>query len=354
VVLGEVFLCAGQSNMQLTMSYIEAPELSENTPFNHIRFVNVPVQNTLDVVTSPATDVPLKWEILFNSTLPGFSAVAYYFGEEMYRNLKVPIGIIWVAAGDTIIASWLPAEDAKTIETVYQEERAMTHVRSTSHMFYTMVSPILKYKARGVIWYQGENQPYKYDEYLTKLINVWRREFNNDKLEFTVIQLPGMDNSWNKGWPEIREAQKQVSETLSDCALSINIDCGEKPEIHPKDKKPIGIRAADVTLDRFFGIQDLPQSPMVQSYSVIGTQFVVEFNNAADGLILKNNGIGFEISAGDVFYPAMATVEGNKVFLSSPEVSKPAKARYAYANWPEVSLYNKADMPAEPFDLATK
>lgn len=350
VVLGEVYLCAGQSNMQIPMQYINAPELFEKIAFNHIRFVNVPVQNSVDAVTTPTIDVPLKWEILFNSTLPSFSAVAYYFGEEMFKNLKVPIGIIWVAAGDTIIASWLPTEDAKTISTIYQEERPQTHVRTASHMFYTMISPILQYKVRGVIWYQGENQPFKYDEYLTKLINVWRREFNSN-LEFTIIQLPGLDNSWNEGWPEIRDAQRLVTERLSDCALSINIDCGEKLEIHPKDKKPIGVRAANATLSKFFNLTDLPQSSRVQRFSSSNNKFVVEFNNADDGLILKNDGKGFEISSNDVFYPAIVTIENNRILLSNPAVINPTKARYAYLNWPSVSLFNKSQMPAEPFNL---
>lgn len=351
VLLGEVFICAGQSNMQLPMGSIGAPELTSGIPHDHIRFVNVPVQSTVNPVKEPDTEVALKWDILFNSTLPSFSAVAYYFGEEMYQTLQVPIGIILVAAGDTIIASWLPSEDAQTLKSVYQEDRPITHVRTASHMFYTMLSPILKYKARGVVWYQGENQPYKYEEYLTKLIEVWRREFNNEKLAFTIIQLPGLDNGWNKGWPEIRQAQKIVSENLPNCTISINIDCGEKGEIHPKDKKPIGVRAAYATLSKFFDLKELPQSPMVQSIHLSGNQAIVEFNHAEDGLILKNGGIGFEMSDGMNFFPANAVVDENKVFLTSPSVSVPVAVRYAYENWPEVSLFSKDNLPAEPFYL---
>ncbi|MHB1485301.1 MAG: sialate O-acetylesterase [Saccharofermentanales bacterium] len=477
VKFGEVYLCAGQSNMQINMAYIKAPELKENVDNDNLRFVYVPVQTCDKPVTLPVGDVSMSWQKMSNAVLPNYSAVAYYFSEVMYEKLDVPIGIIWVAAGDTIIASWLPDTEAKSIPDYYQEDRPPYFVRSPAHMYNTMISPILKYKAHGVIWYQGENQDKQYDEFLTKLINVWRRDFKNDTLEFTVIQLPGCDGTWISKWEEIRESQKKVVSTLPLCAMSINIDCGDKVEIHPVDKRPIGERAAYATLTKFFGMKGLPQSPTVKSYKTVGNTLEIEFDNTGAGLILKNNGAGFEIAsnaaqkeaeficpkilsveryneliskmnaedkeifsfyykfftlddykndparlalfkekikistqhdvyvysfmiseddrqistkyvdrqideimkrinytqkdlaldnAGNLvkepvadvenisFYKADAKIVNNKLILSCKGVSNPNMAKYAFANMPVVSLYNKEGMPAEQFNIKVK
>lgn len=297
VLFGEVYLCAGQSNMQINMKEIEAPELKENIDNDRMRFVFVPGQNSDKPITEPIGDIPLTWQKLSSAVLPNYSAVAYYFSDVMYKKLNIPIGIIWVAAGGTIVASWLPNDEAKKLPTIYQALTPPYFIHSPSHMYNTMISPILKYKARGVIWYQGENQLQQYDEFLTKLINAWRRDFKNDKLEFTIIQLPGCGASWISEWAQIRESQKKVASTLPNCAMSINIDCGNIENIHPVDKKPIGERAAYATLTKFFGMKGLPLNPMVKSYKTVGNTLEIEFDNAGSGLILKNGGKGFEIAS---------------------------------------------------------
>ena len=350
VWFGEVFLCAGQTNMQFTMAGIDAPEFQQ-TDFTseNLRIATVPVLTVDHPVTEPYTETAAVWQNIDSGTLASASAVGYYFGVEMQKNLRCPVGIVVCAAGDTIIASWLSTEDVQKLPPIYQGETDYW-VRSPAHMYNTMLHPILNYYFRSVIWYQGENQSYQYDVFLTEMIQDWRQYFQRPDLPFTVIELVACGESWLEKWPEIRAMQRKVCETLGNCTLSVGVDLGEEFEIHPTDKQPVGQRAAYATLNALYS-GDKPNSPVLKKASLQDQQVVLEFTNA-QGLKILGDGKGFEVSPdGKAYYAAQARVEGEKVLLTYDGSFTPAYVRYAWANFsrPLACLYNGGDMPADSF-----
>ncbi|MBE6903793.1 MAG: sialate O-acetylesterase [Ruminococcaceae bacterium] len=348
VWFGEVFLCAGQSNMQFTLSEFSTPPQQAS---RDVRVATVPVLQLKAPVTTPMTDTDMVW-LNMQDSLPNVSAVGYYFAEKMAEELKCPIGIVVCAAGDTIVASWLPEEKASQLPPIYQETRNDYYwVRTASHMYNTMLSPILKGTFKSVIWYQGENQSYQYDIFLTEMINCWREKFEQPKLPFTIIELVGCGDSWIQNWPEIRVMQRKVSEELDNCTISVNIDLGEKNNIHPFDKEPVALRAAYATLNALYNGK-YPDSPVLQKTEFKDNTLRLTFSND-EGMIIKGNAeLAFEISPdGRAWYGASAHLDGNTVVLTYDENIKPVSVRYAWANYcaDMAVLYNKDSMPADTF-----
>ncbi len=355
VWFGEVFLCSGQSNMEVTMYDMKDPLLEQtDVPTGDLRIANVPRVYQDHPETEPHTQTSAVWQDVSTANLAALSAVAYHFGVEMEKQLDCPVGIVVCCAGGTIIVSWLSEEDAAQLPPIYQADHELW-IATPAYMYNTMLHPILNYHFRSVIWYQGENQSYKYDEFLTKLIQNWRKYFDDPDLPFTVIELVGCGDSWIEKWPEIRASQRKVCETLENCTLSVGLDLGEEFDIHPRDKQPVGQRAAYATLNALYG-RDMPESPVLQKATRQGAELVLEFSNGS-GLKIVGESAGFEVSPdGRAYYPATARVEDGKVILTYQEGLVPTHVRYAWVNFPQplICLYNGENMPADSFLAAVQ
>ncbi len=220
----------------------------------------------------------------------------------------------------------------------------------------TMLQRVTPYTVRGFWYYQGESDdhlPYSYSALLSQLIRRWRTDFEDSTLPFIFTQLPAFcndDDTEAKNWCIIREAQEDVYKTVKNTAMNVILDCGTFANIHPTDKKPVGERMASLAMSLVYGGSEKEAlAPMYRGFYADGSVLTLYFDNIFDGLELRGEGAGFELAGetGD-YYPAKAEVRGDSVELTSENVPVPVRARYAWKNYPEFSLYGKNGLPAAP------
>ncbi len=363
ILVGDVYICSGQSNMLMQVGGLKDKTL-RNTPVpDKIRLFHVWTEPT----AAPQEDFQNAYSVWVKtdesniSQYDNFSAVGYIFGRTLYEELNIPIGIIQSCEGGTIAAAWMPEEDAKTVNKINQREDVQRQM--PSRMYNGMIHPLRKYTVKGVLWYQGESDlgNTTYQHSMTTLIKSWRREFGNENMTFTLIQLP----RWaSNNWFDLREQQKATALAVPNCSYSVNLDCGEAADIHPNDKEPVGVRAAQATLRAFYGQTKFKQSPAYKSHRIEGKKVYVTFSNVDKGLFFQTEktpgakdwttvteGTAFEImDESGVYYPATAVLQGNTLVLTST-IAEPKGIRYAYGNFPAVSLFDKNGLPAEQFQI---
>ena len=226
--------------------------------------------------------------------------------------------------------------------------------------FNGQIAPLQPLAIKGVIWYQGETDRNKgalYEEYFKALIHDWRQGFKNPKLPFVYVQLPGFiqkgsDAKVQDGnlYPAIREAQLQTLK-VANTAMAITIDIGDKFDIHPRIKKPVGERLAKAALGKVYGHGSTYMGPIVKTIDLTGGQIEISFEQVGDGLKVKGETLkGFQLAGKDgQFVDAAAKITGSKVIVTAEEVSEPKFVRYAWAGFSEANLYNSLNLPASPF-----
>jgi sialate O-acetylesterase len=402
VRVGDVWICAGQSNIdwpvELTAEAATACAAASGSGVSHFRVAHQPSDTPLD---SEATVG--RWENATAETVGHFSAVGYFFGEELARLAGVPIGLVTVAWGGTPIESWLslpslqasrawsgfsarwtealrefPARQLAYPELDRAWRAADEAARRTGQpnplpwpqppvgpgtayapaaLFHGMVQPLAPFPARGVVWYQGESNVGRADEYaelLAALIGDWRRDFARSDLPFVVVQLPNFADKDPAGsaWAELRAAQAVAVRATTDALLVPAIDLGDADDIHPRAKRALGQRLARATAAAWLGRTDLPQAPVVRSVRSEGGRVVVEFETAsALHAVPADAGGGFELAGVDgKFFPAEAQITANRVELTCAAVAAPRTVRYAWANQPSGLVHNEVGAAA-PFFL---
>jgi len=364
ILIGYVYICSGQSNVLMQVGALKDKTLL-NTPVpDEIRLFHVwtkPSEKPLEDCTS-RYDMWVQTSTMGVGHYDSFSALGYLYARELHEKTGVPIGIIQAAEGATLAASWLPQADVSKVNSINQAQDAAQRL-IPSRMYNGMVHPLRKYTVKGVLWYQGESDlgNTTYDKTLEVFVSSWRRVFNNDKMTFTIVQLPryGQQN-----WFELRELQKKAATAIQNCTYCVTIDCGEVNDIHPQDKEIVAVRAAQATLRDFYGKTEYKKNPVYKSHQISGSTVKVTFSNIDKGLFFQTektpggkdwttvtNGTGFEIKdASGKYFPATATLDGNTLVLTS-SVAQPKGIRYAYGNFPEVSLFDKNGLPAEQFAI---
>ena len=237
------------------------------------------------------------------------------------------------------------------------------------------ISPIAGYKFRCAVWYQGEGQPSRYAESMLKLIEGWRRDFGYE-LPFLIVQLPRYGEndtlpdqyaSMGLNMPsisltpfQIREEQKKITEQATKCTYSVNVDLGDYDELHPYDKKPVGMRAAYKVMEYFYGTQGIWSGARLDRAVLEGSKVKLYFKNVGGGIVVKNNGINLEVAGSDgVYYPAtIEKTESDCVIIGCGEVSAPVSVRYGANNYPRIdrndvslymSLFTSEGFPVEQF-----
>ncbi len=376
VLVGEVWICSGQSNMEWPLrASMNAQEEIAAAKYPQIRLFNV-----LGHVVSPTPKDELngKWQTCSPETISGFSAVGYFFGRRLQKELNVPIGLIGSNWGGTRIEPWTsPAAfkesaDLKAESAKVEAYTATTKVsgRDPSAIYNAMIHPLAPFAMRGGIWYQGESNGNEGESYYHKkkaLIAGWRKLFNPD-LAFYWVQLanfrkPNEDPAGGDGWARLREAQRKALE-VKHTGMAVITDIGAANDIHPRNKQDVGHRLAQWALHQTYDKKELvPSGPLYKSHKVDGDKIVLSFEHTGSGLMVgKKNGLEptqeadgplkhFAIAGEDKKWVwADAKIEGDTVVVSSDEVKNPVAVRYAFTTNPEgANLYNKEGMPASPF-----
>lgn len=362
VLVGEVWLCSGQSNMERQLGprppqqpiyNWEQERDSANYPL--IREYYVPLKYS----KAPIEDVNNHWTVCSPQTVSDFTAVGYFFAKNLYAKMQVPIGIIFSAFGGT------PAEDWTSVAALEAnpklKELIQNYAKTISGpgwkpegqciggLYNGMIYPLLPYAIKGVAWYQGEannSRAAEYQELLPTMINNWRQDFKNPGMPFLIVQIAP-----HKGMtPEIREAQFLVAKKVRKAGLIVTTDCGDSADIHPAHKQPVGERLAIAAGGLAYGVKGEYSGPVFEQFSQGKDAIMVSFAHAGKGLVAKGGKLtGFEISNGDSYYPADGVIRGNKVILTSEKVPHPTLVRYGWSNVPVVNLYNQEGLPASPF-----
>jgi len=357
ILVGEVWIASGQSNMQWSVKQSDKPEETVAASANPmIRLITVPRRATADV----QTDVDAKWVECGPSTVGDFSAVAYFFGADLAKNLKVPVGLISTNVGGTPAEAWTSREAIAADPTLkaYHGVAATDKTHSPAGLFNAMINPLVPYAIRGAIWYQGESnagRAYEYRTLFTTMIKDWRTRFGQGDFPFLVVQLAPFTaikpEPGESDWAELREAQYMSTKSLPNVDMAVITDLGDEKDIHPKWKAPVGERLALAARAKTYGEKIEYSGPTVSNIANEGDKIVLTFDHAEGGLVAKDGELtGFTIAGEDrKFAKAKAEILGNKVTVSSPDVKKPVAVRFGWANFPVVNLFNKAGLPATPF-----
>ncbi len=357
VVVGEVWFCSGQSNMEVTMSSRrkvkdwEKEVAAANWPL--IRHFNV----DHCVSAKPLDDVPAKWVDTTPRTIPPQSAVAFFFGETLHRELKVPVGLINSSWGGTRIEPWTPAGHPDDLWLLQNLGRRGRPHDVPTVLWNGMVAGLCPFAIKGAIWYQGCANRTDGATYLDKtvaLVRGWRREWGQGDFPYFLVQLAPYDygNAKDTTLALIQEAQARVPGKVPNSGYTVVNDVGDVKDIHPTDKRTVGMRMADQALDRVYGRFVRPwRTPTLKSFKAEGGTFRVSLNDA-EGLKTRDGKSPneFELRGVDgVWRPARAVIDGCDVILAADSVDEPVAMRFAAYNGSTPNLVNGHGLPVGPF-----
>jgi sialate O-acetylesterase len=399
ILVGEVWVCSGQSNMQWPVRQsANAEQEIAAASYPKIRLFTVERK----VATTPQDNCTGKWVECSPETVGDFSAVAYYFGRELHKELATPIGLIHTSWGGTPAEAWTsptaieqntvfdpivarykealavyPKAKKEYDERLQQWRKDAEQAKAAgarpparpseplgpnspwapAGLYNAMVAPLIPYAIRGAIWYQGESnagRAYQYRDLFPAMIKSWWRAWPQIGFPFLYVQLANYmqvkDEPGDSTWAELREAQLMTL-ALPDTGMAVIIDIGEADNIHPKNKQDVGKRLALWALARTYAKAVVYSGPLYKSMDIQDSQVILHFDHVGGGLVAKGGPLkGFAIAGADRhFVWADARIDGDTVVASSDKVKEPVAVRYAWADNPVCNLYNEAGLPASPF-----
>ncbi len=404
VLVGEVWVCSGQSNMEFAVwnhgvfggvKNAEQEVAAANYPLLRLFIVQKAVAG------KPQSGVQGQWVVAAPATVGNFSAVGYFFGRDLYRTMKFPVGMIDSTWGGTEAEAWTSDEaleadpDLKVVADSWRQriaefphvleqyeqklgewEKAAEEAEASGKvalaipeapkdprsnpwrdagLWNGMVAPLTPYAIAGAIWYQGESNAgfaYQYRKVFATMIEQWRSSWGEGDFPFLFVQLASFSvgGQPSDSWAVLRESQEKTL-ALPKTGMAVAIDIGESHDIHPKNKQEVGRRLALAAEGIAYSRKIEYRGPTFKSLRADKGTLRLRFTHVAGGLVVRGQRlIGFEIAGQDQqFFPAEAKIEGNEVVLSTSRVQKPVAARYAWANDPRCNLYNKVGLPAPPF-----
>ena len=396
ILVGEVWVCSGQSNMAFGLSgSVNGKATIDAAGDDQLRLFAAHAQATDESQES----IGGSWAVDSPQSAGGFSAVGYYFGKALRKKLGVPVGLIRSAVGGTVAEAWTARDELEKNPTLkplldFQQQRIEAHPKAQAAyassetkllqqyeaavtkakaegtrlprkpqppmhpsedknrptgLYNGSIVPLQPYAIKGAIWYQGESNSSRGEQYRTlfpAMISSWRRAWGQGDFPFLFVQItPHQGMS-----PEVREAQRVTTETTQNTAMAVTVDVGHPTDIHPKQKQPIGERLALAARALAYSEDVEYSGPTYDSMSVDGSRVILHFKHLGGGLVAKDGDLkGFVIYGKDKEAEATAKIEGDTIVVSSDEVSDPVGVRYGWANVPDVNLFNKADLPASPF-----
>lgn len=399
VLVGEVWICSGQSNMEWPVSRAKDAE-AEIAGADNPR-IRLFVTEKF-VAAKPRADTTGQWVECRPDSVDRFSAVGYFFGRQLHEALDRPIGLVQSVWGGTPAEAWTSREmlesheilhpildrwdeivsDADEIQQKYEASlaqwqkearqakqegrpapqkprppRGPRHPHRASGLYNGMIAPLVPYTIRGAIWYQGESnasRAYQYRTLFSAMIEDWRNTWKQGDFPFLFVQLANfrqaVDEPGESDWAELREAQTMAL-SLPDTAMAVTIDIGEADDIHPRNKQDVGRRLALAAGAVAYGHDQVYSGPMFRSMTKANGQIRLEFDHVGGGLVARGGELtGFAIAGADRnFKRADARIEGTAVVVSSEPVDDPVAVRYGWADNPSCNLYNTEGLPASPF-----
>lgn len=367
ILFGEVWLCSGQSNMEQPVKGFNgqptfgAMQAIVNSHNSNLRLFTVAHKGA----TSPQNELQkyTGWQEATPRTVPGFSAVAYFFGQQLQKTLGVPVGLIHTSWGASTVEAWMSIEALKPYQKVNPEKvaNAKKPNKTPTLLFNAMLHPLVKYKIKGVIWYQGEANRFAADAYkklFPAMVKDWRAHFKIGDFPFYYVQIAPFGYGRNKPLKNrvnsayLREAQLQCLDVIPNSGIAITMDIGNEMAIHPPKKKEVADRLLYNALNQTYGFKAIDCcSPRYSSFKVEKSSIQLSFNNVQTGLYAFHKLAGFEIAGADkVFYPADAKiVNRKKVVVKSDKVPKPIAVRYAWTNWIKGTLFDANLLPSSSF-----
>ncbi|MBI5431264.1 MAG: hypothetical protein HZA52_00355 [Planctomycetes bacterium] len=399
VLVGEVWLGSGQSNMHMPVSscsdFAATRAAAELPRMRMFREDSLPA-------SEPQFDCVGRWVVCSPETVGEFSGTLFFFGSELARDLDAPIGLVDSSLGGTTIDRWIRAdaqlssvelcEHASEVDAEYRRfdivgylasywpeyERwletcraaalagrappekprnggeYLMRVGSVGHLFNSKIAPIAPFALRGVVWYQGENDVMRASAYrasLELLVREWRACFGRDELWFAFVQLPNFaEGRSDADWPLVREAQRRAT-CVPRTGLVATIDLGESSDIHPRNKREVGARLARWAAHAVHGRASVASGPEFVGWAREADAAVLSFAHRDGGLVVRGDGLrGFELlDHAGAWHPADARVDSERVVVRSADVAEPRGVRYAWAADPPVTLFGSTGLPAVPF-----
>lgn len=407
ILVGEVWICSGQSNMEFPVGKRERWKTGVVDYEQEIAAADYPKIRMFTVKRNsqeqPESDCAGDWKVCSPDTVGDFSAVGYYFGKELHEKLNVPVGLINSSVGGTPAEAWTRREaleaESELLPILQQYDKlvenypkAMAEYKqkldewreaggkakeqgteppakptspvkpgnrlSSSGLYNGMIAPLIPYEIRGVIWYQGEaNAPraYQYRTLFPVMIKNWRSDWGRCDFPFYFVQLANFQDKQQKpfesSWAELREAQLMTL-SLANTGMAVTIDIGNPKDIHPRNKQDVGKRLALWALAGTYGKSLVYSGPVYKSMQAEGDKIILHFDHIGGGLVARGDGKleGFAVAGEDrKFVCADARIDGDTVVVGSDEVSHLVAVRYGWADSPVCNLYNKEGLPASPF-----
>jgi sialate O-acetylesterase len=389
ILIGEVWICSGQSNMAFKLKDSENQE-SEIAFMNNplLRLFNFkPVIQTDTSAFSP--DILQKinrgeyftegpWTTCDQTTAGDFSAVAYYFGKKLTAELGVPVGLINNAVGGSNTESWIYRRDLESDSTTaimltdwlhndnvqkWCRERAATNLKNAvnplqrhpyepGYLYQSGIMPVLDFPVMGVIWYQGESnadKPCQHEKLFKMLVNGWRKGWNDPEMPFLFVQLSSLER---ESWPLFRDSQLKLLKETKHTGMVVTSDIGNPTDVHPRNKKDVGERLAKWALSKEYDKDIVPSGPLYKSFEIINNQILVSFCYSTDKLKTSDGKSlrGFEIAGSDGrFIGAEAKIKKNKVIVRNKEMRNPSDVRYGWKPYSDANLINSVGLPASTF-----
>jgi len=407
ILVGDVWICSGQSNMEMRVRHVND---SDNEVADALHSNLRLFQITNDLSPESRNDCEGRWEECRPSTIGDFSAVGYFFGRKIMRELDVPVGLINSSWGGTTVEAWMspdaqqhcdefrnildhwkPVLENKSQEIVNYYRKMAQWEEDVHYVLYVkkpilqttlygtppespvnlsicpqmptwvhnaMIAPLVPFAIKGVIWYQGESnagRAYQYRELFPALIENWRRLWNQGNFPFLFVQLANFGepdpHPRESAWAELREAQLMTL-SLTNTAMAVAVDVGEADDVHPRNKQDVGFRLALGALKITYGKNIVHSGPIYDSMVVRNKRVYIHFSDTGSGLVSKDDKPlrGFAVAGKDrKFYWAEAMITDNEVVVWNNNVKDPVAVRYGWANNPDCNLYNREGLPASPF-----
>lgn len=386
VLVGEVWLCSGQSNMEFMLKEASTARMDiPQSGNNNIRLLDMkarwrtnPVEwevSVLDSLNHLQYYKDSQWTVCTSASAADFSAVAYYFGKMLQDSLHVPVGLICNAIGGSPTEAWVSRHAlefhlpvllrnwAKGDPQNWIRARATLNVKKSTNQFQrhpyepcylyeSGILPLDKFPVKGVIWYQGESNAPDYETHeklFHLLVDSWRKNWENPELPFYYVQLSSMDRP---SWPWFRDSQRRLLKEIPHTGMAVSSDQGDSLDVHPKNKKPVGERLARQALNRTYGMKAVvPSGPLFRSAEFRKGAAYVSFDfadgmSSSDGKALRT----FEVAETEgLFYPAKAEIVGDRIKVYSDQVKHPRYVRYGWQPFTRANLVNAQGLPASTF-----
>ena len=392
IYVGEVWLCSGQSNMELPVNAVQSKtqDLNEADSQTRLHLFNMSAiypttavawsANACDSVNRHQYLHIGPWRNCSRESLGGFSAVAYHFGKKLADSLQVPVGIICNAVGGTTTESWI---DRHTLEQrmpailrdwyhgdfgmKWARERALQnisvsknplqrHPYAPTYMFETGMLPLKGYSIKGVVWYQGESNAHNmelHERLFPMLQKSWRNFFHNPELPFYFVQLSSLNRP---SWPRFRDSQRRMASRLRNTWMAVTTDVGDSLDVHYTNKKPVGERLGLQALHHSYDYNIESDGPICHSVSAKDNGLELQFIHAKSLSAKGGRLIGFEVAGADgIYYPAEAQItSSNTILVRSSSVTRPLYVRYGWQPFTRANLVNEVGLPCSTFQWAVK